>query len=83
MAMFDIKLIAQYGAVCFIPASNFDTVSGAMTWQGQTLALLTQCDELPGYWGYFTIAGMPDPTLFATDPGLNSTDSGVPGSPVD
>jgi len=65
--------LLQYGAVCFIPASNFDAVSTSMTWQGQAIALLEPSDSLPGFYGWFTITGMPDPTLKATDPGLTPT----------
>jgi hypothetical protein len=47
-----------------------------MTWQGQTIALLEPSDELPGYLGWFTIAGMPNTALYATDPGINPLDGG-------
>jgi hypothetical protein len=33
-------------------------------------------DELPGYLGWFTIPGMPNTALYATDPGSNSMDGG-------
>jgi hypothetical protein len=72
--------LLQYGAVTFIPATSFDTVSVSMTWQGQTLALLEQSDELPGFLGWFTISGMPDPGLGASDPGLNAPDQVEPVS---
>lgn len=66
------KLI-HYGAVCFIPSSSFDTVSGSMTYAGQALSLLEPSEQLPGYLGWFTISNMNDPSLAATDPGLDTT----------
>lgn len=67
--------LLKYGAVCFVPASNFDTVSQSLTWQGQTLSLFEPSDELPGYYGWFNPGGMADPNLAATDPGLQAGDN--------
>jgi hypothetical protein len=66
--------LLTYGSVCFIPAASFDTVSASNTWQGQTILLLEPSDELPGYYGWFTLSGMADPSLPSTDPGLNVDD---------
>lgn len=65
-----VDLLLKYGAVCFIPMPALDAVQLTGTWQGQTIAVLVASDELPGYLGYFTLAGLPDPSLEVTDPGL-------------
>lgn len=67
--------LLKYGSVCFIPATSFDTVSQSMSYAGQTILLLEQSDELPGFLGWFTIPGMADPNLAATDPGLDTTEA--------
>ena len=73
MAISASKLLT-YGSVCYIPAASFDAVSANMTWQGQTIVLLEPSEELPGFYGWFTLSGMTDPGLPATDPGLNLGD---------
>jgi hypothetical protein len=72
MATLTSSKLLKYGAVCFIPMSSFDAVSTGSTYGGQTILLLEANDELPGYLGYFTLAGMPQPTMGSTDPGLGS-----------
>lgn len=70
MASISYGKILKFGAVCFVPASQFDAVSTGATFGGQVIVLLDPSDELPGFWGYFTLAGMPDPSMGATNPGL-------------
>lgn len=64
--------LLQYGAVCFIPISQADAVQGSMTYQSQTIVLLERSDELPGFLGWFSPAGLADPSLLMSDPGLSS-----------
>ena|SRR5690242_1382058 len=77
MSVLTAAKLLKYGSVCFVPASQFDTVSQSMTYAGQTILLLEQSEELPGFLAWFTIPGMPDPQLAASDPGLDASDGGA------
>jgi hypothetical protein len=67
--------LLTYGAVTFVPQSQFDTVSQSMTYQGQTLLLFEPSDELPGYLGWFNPGNLANPGVAASDPGLQTPDS--------
>ena len=74
MSMKTSKLL-KYGCVCFIPIANRDLVQASMVWQGQTILELEPSEVLPGYLGWFTLAGMPQPQIEQTDPGLEVSDN--------
>jgi hypothetical protein len=70
----NVRKLLRYGSVCYIPGSNFDTVSQSMTWQGQALSELEPSEMLPGYFGWFVLPGLAQPTAAVNNPGLNITD---------